>query len=74
MAGAASRRRGPADQDDRKNTFLEGPYLAGRICYPDGHIIKMISDVGPGGANGPSWQDNGFVDPSLYLPALDPTN
>jgi hypothetical protein len=49
-------------------------FAAGRICYPDGHIFKVISDVGPGGANGPSWQDNGFVDTKLYLPALDPTN
>ena len=48
-------------------------FAAGRIAYPDGHIIKVISDVGPGGANGPIWLDNGFVDPSLYLPALDTT-
>ena len=48
-------------------------FAAGRICYPDGHIFKVISDVGSGGANGPSWQDNGFVDRSLYVPALDPT-
>ena len=47
-------------------------FSAGRICYPDGHIYKVISDVGPGGLNGPSWQDNGFVDPSLYVPAIDP--
>jgi hypothetical protein len=49
-------------------------FAAGRICYPDGHIIKVISDVGPGGANGPMWFDNGYVDTKLYLPALDPTN
>jgi hypothetical protein len=49
-------------------------FAAGRICYPDGHIIKVISDVGAGGANGPIWLDNSFVDRSLYLPALDPTN
>jgi hypothetical protein len=48
-------------------------FAAGRIAYPDGHIIKVISDVGPGGANGPIWLDNGFVDRSLYLPALDTT-
>jgi hypothetical protein len=48
-------------------------FAAGRICYPDGHIYKVISDVGPGGLNGPSWQDNGFVDRSLYVPAIDPT-
>jgi hypothetical protein len=48
-------------------------FAAGRICYPDGHIFKVISDVGPGGGNAPSWQDNGFVDSRLYLPALDTT-
>jgi hypothetical protein len=48
-------------------------FAAGRICYPDGHIFKVISDVGAGGANGPSWQDNGYVDRSNYLPALDTT-
>jgi hypothetical protein len=48
-------------------------FSAGRICYPDGHIYKVIGDVGPGGANTPSWSDNGFVDPSLYVPAIDPS-
>jgi hypothetical protein len=48
-------------------------FSAGRICYPDGHIYKVISDVGPGGANGPTWSDNGFVDRSLYVPAIDPS-
>jgi hypothetical protein len=47
-------------------------FAAARICYPDGHIIKVISDVGPGGSNGPSWQDNGYVDRSLYVAAMDP--
>ena len=45
-------------------------FSAARICYPDGHIYKLLSDVPT--TNGPSWQDNGFVDPSLYLPAIDP--
>jgi hypothetical protein len=48
-------------------------FAAGRIAYPDGHIIKVISDVGAGGGNGPSWQDNGYVDSKLYVPALDTT-
>jgi hypothetical protein len=48
-------------------------FSASRICYPDGHIFKVLSDVGDGGANGPSWQDNDFVDPSLYVPAIDPS-
>lgn len=49
-------------------------FSASRICYPGGHIWKVIADAGPGGGNGASWQDNGFVDPSTYLLALDPTN
>ena len=47
-------------------------FSASRIAYPDGHLYKVISDAGPGGANGASWQDNGFVDRSLYVPAIDP--
>jgi len=47
-------------------------FSAGRICYPDGHIMKVISDVGPGGANSPIWLDNGYVDPGLYVAAIDP--
>ena len=48
-------------------------FSAGRICFPDGTIFKVLSDVGPGGANGASWQDNGRVDPSLYVAAIDPS-
>ncbi|HYN08551.1 MAG TPA: hypothetical protein VES67_14305 [Vicinamibacterales bacterium] len=45
-------------------------FAAGRICYPDGHIYKVLSDIP--GTNGPSWQDNDFVDRSLYVPAIHP--
>src|SRR5262245_27946478 len=45
-------------------------FAAGRICYPDGHIWKVLSDIPS--TNGPSWQDNGFVDRSLYVPAINP--
>lgn len=45
-------------------------FAAARICYPDGHIFKVLTDVPT--TNGPSWQDNGFVDPALYVPAIDP--
>jgi hypothetical protein len=48
-------------------------FSAGRVCYPDGHIYKVLTDVGPGGANGPTWSDNEFVDRSLYVPAIDPS-
>jgi hypothetical protein len=45
-------------------------FSAARICFPDGHIYKLLTDVPS--TNGPSWQDNDFVDRSLYLPAIDP--
>lgn len=46
-------------------------FSAGRICYPNGQIYKVIGDVG--GANTPAWSDNGFVDPQFYVPAIDPS-
>ena len=52
-------------------TWLGRSFSAARICYPDGHIYKVLSDVPT--TNGPSWQDNGFVDRSLYVPAIDPS-
>src|SRR5262249_27825096 len=48
-------------------------FSASRICYPDGHIYKIISDAGPGGANTPTLFDNDFVDPTMYVPAIDPS-
>ena len=45
-------------------------FSASRICFPDGHIYKVLSDVP--GTNGPTWSDNDFVDKSLYVPAIDP--
>jgi len=45
-------------------------FAAGRICYSDGHIFKVLTDVPS--TNGPSWQDNGFADRSLFVPAIDP--
>lgn len=48
-------------------------FSVSRIVYPDGRLVKVIYDAGPGGANGPSWQDNGdYVARSLYVPAIDP--
>jgi hypothetical protein len=51
-------------------TWKGRSFSAGRICFPDGHIYKVLSDVPT--TNGPSWQDNAFVDRSLYVPAIDP--
>ena len=45
-------------------------FAAARICFPDGHIWKVLSDVPT--TNGASWQDNDFVDRGLYVPAIDP--
>lgn len=38
---------------------------AGRICYPDGHLYKVLTDVPT--TNGPSWQDNGMADSAAYI-------
>ena len=47
-----------------------------RICYPNGGIVKVVSDAGPGGANGATWDDSlnftGSVSPSQYVPAINP--
>jgi len=51
-------------------SWMGHSFSAGRICYPDGHIYKVLSDVPS--TNGPSWQDNGFVDRSLYVRAINP--
>ena len=51
-------------------TWLGRSFAAARICYADGKIWKILSDVPT--TNGPSWQDNGYVDRSLYVPAIDP--
>jgi hypothetical protein len=45
-------------------------FSASRICLPNGHIYKVLSDVPT--TNAPSFQDNDYVDPSLYVPAIDP--
>jgi hypothetical protein len=52
--------------------WLSQTFSASRVCFPDGHIYKIIGDAGPGGANSPAWGDNDFVDPSSYVAAMDP--
>jgi hypothetical protein len=42
-----------------------------RIAFPNGHIWKVMTSCGDGAA-GPGWADNGFVNPNLYVPAIDP--
>lgn len=43
-----------------------------RVCYPDGTLRKIVSDAGPGGANGAGWGDDGTVDASRYIAATQP--
>jgi hypothetical protein len=33
-----------------------------RVMYPDGSLWKILTDAGPGGANGPAWNFDGFLD------------
>jgi hypothetical protein len=53
--------------------WLGKTFSASRVCFTgDGHLFKIISDAGPGGANTPGWGDNDFVDPASCVPAIDP--
>jgi hypothetical protein len=53
--------------------FWKGSWFSlSRVCYPDGHIFKILTDAGDGGTNGPGWADDDFVDRSRYVPAIDP--
>lgn len=47
-------------------------FSAGRLCYPGGLVIKVITDVGPGGQNGAGWHEEDVVDATRYVPAMDP--
>lgn len=46
-----------------------------RVCAPLDHFWKIFIDAGPGGANTPTWADNGPVSDSgsFCVPAMDPT-
>jgi hypothetical protein len=57
---------------DNTVPWLGFTFSASRICFPDGHLFKIIQDAGPGGLNAPIYSDNDFVDPSTYFPARDP--
>jgi len=48
-------------------------FSASRMCFANGQLYKLISDAGPGGTNSPDFSDNGFVDPALCVPAIDPS-
>ena len=53
--------------------FWQGYWFSlSRICFPDGHLIKVLTDAGEGGTNGPAYNDDGFVDPRRWVPAIDP--
>jgi|SRR6185436_7837274 len=43
-----------------------------RIMYPDGALVKVLSDAGPGGTNAPAWNEEEAIDPDRYV-AVIPT-
>lgn len=47
-------------------------FSASRMMFSNGYYVKVLSDVGPGGANGPSWHEEGLGDITQYVPAIDP--
>lgn len=63
-------------KDGGENVVLWQGYSfsSSRMCYSDGHIYKVIGAAGPGaGGNTPGYADDGFVDKSLFVPAIDPS-
>jgi hypothetical protein len=50
-------------------------FRAGRVCFADGQIYKILTGVENGpqqGGHAPQWSDDGIVEASLYVPAMDP--
>ncbi len=51
-----------------------------RVMLANGHIVKILSDAGPGGANGAGWSEcfspkndpECYVEPDRYVPAKQP--
>lgn len=44
------------------------------VCYPDGQIYEILTDVGVGGTNRPAWNDGG-TDSDRWIPVpLPPTH
>lgn len=43
------------------------PVRVNRVIAPDGQIVKILTDSGPGGGNGPAWNMDD-VRPDLYVP------
>ena len=38
-----------------------------RVCFPDGAIVKVLTDVGTGGTNGPAWNPEEPIEPNRYV-------
>ncbi len=57
-------------------TWQGKSFSISRVAYPNGGIVKVLSDAGPGGGNGATWDTSlnfaGSVDPALYQPAINP--
>jgi hypothetical protein len=48
-------------------------FSEGRIMYPNGHLWKIMSDVGDGGKNAAACEEDGPMDIKNYVPAIDPS-
>jgi hypothetical protein len=57
-------------------TWQGKSFSISRIVYSNGALIKVLSDAGPGGGNGATWDTSlyypGAVSPSDYNPAINP--
>lgn len=42
-----------------------------RVVYPDGKLVKVLRDAGPGGANTPAWDVAPELEPDLYVALED---
>lgn len=46
-----------------------------RIMYPDGRLVKVLGDVGPGaGGETPQWNEEEPIDPGRYVDVLGPVS
>jgi len=64
--GCGLLQKGPGGENEVQ--YQGTSYAAARVCYPNGQIYKVLTDVPT--TNGPTWSDNGTVEPSRYRPAL----
>lgn len=59
--------KGPQGGENIARYLPTGDFVrVNRVAYPDGQLVKILTDSGPGGANGPAWNLDD-IRPDLYL-------